>query len=164
MSLSSAFRSETEYHEFGGSPMKLTSPTARNPTLNFHKNIKTSWSGEKCQQLELDLCFLRTNVTAAVYQEVLEYFLLPTTEQLFGGDEFTFQHDLAPAHNAKSTKTWFTTYGIQVRSWLANSSSSSSSSFGYSHSGVATADAFQTSAQNIWQCFTPDALPDATYY
>ena len=37
-------------------------------------------------------CFPRTNVTAAVYQEVLEHFLLATTEQLFGGDEFAFQH------------------------------------------------------------------------
>ena len=35
------------------------------------------------------LCFLQTNVTAAVYQEVLEHFVLPTAEQLFGGDEFT---------------------------------------------------------------------------
>ena len=51
------------------------------------------------------LCFLRTNVTAAVYQEVLEHFLLPMAEQLFGGDEFTLQHDLAPAQNAKSIKT-----------------------------------------------------------
>ena len=50
------------------------------------------------------LCFLTTNVTAAVYQEVLEHFALPTAEQLLGDDEFTFQHDLAPAENAKSIK------------------------------------------------------------
>ena len=56
-----------------------------------------------------------------VYQEVLKHFLLLMAEQLFEGDEFTFQHDLAPAHNAKSTKTWFTTYGIQTLSWLSNS-------------------------------------------
>ena len=37
MSRSSAFRSEAEDHEFGGSPTKLTSPAARNPALNFHK-------------------------------------------------------------------------------------------------------------------------------
>ena len=36
MSRSSAFRSETEDHEFGGSPTKLTSLAARNPALNFH--------------------------------------------------------------------------------------------------------------------------------
>ena len=45
---------ETEDHEFGGSPTKLTSPAARNPALNFHK---APWSGEDVsQQLELDLC------------------------------------------------------------------------------------------------------------
>ena len=44
--------------------------------------------------------------TTAAYQEVLKHFVLPTVEQLFGGDEFTFQHDLAPTYNAKSTKTW----------------------------------------------------------
>ena len=38
------------------------------------------------------------------------------------------------------------------------------SSFSCFHSGVATADVFQTSAQKIWQCFTLDALPDANYY
>ena len=43
--------------------------------------------------------FLQTNIIAAVCQEVLEYFLLSE------GDEFTFQHDLAPTHNAKSTTT-----------------------------------------------------------
>ena len=45
----------------------------------------------------LELCFLRANVTA-VYQEVLEHFLLPTAEQLFGSDEFTFQHDQREIH------------------------------------------------------------------
>ena len=58
------------------------------------------------RQLEKKLCFLQTNITAAVYQEVLveeEYFLLPMAGQLFGGDKFAFQHDLTPVHNAKST-------------------------------------------------------------
>ena len=40
--------------------------------------------------------------------------MLQTAEQLFIGDKFTFQHDLAPAHNAKSTETWFTTYDRQT--------------------------------------------------
>ena len=47
--------------------------------------------------------------------------MLPMAEQLFGGDEFTFQHDLAATNNAKSTKTWFITYGIKIMSWLTNS-------------------------------------------
>ena len=56
-----------------------------------------------------------------IYQKVSENFLFPMAEQLLGGDEFTFQHDLTPVRNAKSTKTWFTTCGISVLSWPTNS-------------------------------------------
>ncbi len=31
----------------------------------------------------LPLCFLKTNVTAPVYQEILEHFMLPSADQLF---------------------------------------------------------------------------------
>ncbi len=47
------------------------------------------------------LCFLKTNVTAPVYQEILEHFMLPSKDA-----DFIFQQDLAPAHTAKSTKSW----------------------------------------------------------
>ncbi len=50
------------------------------------------------------LCFLKTNVTAPVYQEILEHFMLPSADQLFKDADFIFQQDLAPAHTAKSTK------------------------------------------------------------
>ncbi len=52
------------------------------------------------------LCFLKTNVTAPVYQEILEHFMLPSADQLFKDADFIFQQDLAPVHNAKSTKSW----------------------------------------------------------
>ncbi len=52
------------------------------------------------------LCFLKTNVTAPVYQEILEHFMLPSADQLFKDADFIFQQDLAPAHTAKSTKSW----------------------------------------------------------
>ncbi len=51
------------------------------------------------------LCFLKTNVTAPVYQEILEHFMLPSADQLFKDADFIFQQDLAPAHTAKSTKS-----------------------------------------------------------
>ncbi len=51
------------------------------------------------------LCFLKTNVTAPVYQEMLEHFMLPSAVQLFKDADFIFQQDLAPAHTAKSTKS-----------------------------------------------------------
>ena len=94
-------------HEFRGSPTKLTNPAARNPALNFHKHICVF-----CEQISLLLSIKKS----------WSIFCLRRLSNCWGGDEFTFQHDLAPAHNAKSTKMWFTMYGIQVLSWLANSS------------------------------------------
>ncbi len=52
------------------------------------------------------LCFLKTNITAPVYQEILEHFMLPSADQLLKYADFIFQQDLAPAHTAKSTKSW----------------------------------------------------------
>ncbi len=68
------------------------------------------------------LCFfLKTNVTAPVYQEMLEHFMLPSADQLFKDADFIFQQDLAPAHTAKSTKSWFNDHGVGVLDWPANS-------------------------------------------
>ncbi len=41
------------------------------------------------------LCFLRSKVNTAVYQEVLEHFMLPAADQLYGDADFIFQQDLA---------------------------------------------------------------------
>jgi len=50
------------------------------------------------------LCFLKTKVTAHVYQDLLEHFMLPSADQLFKDADFIFQQDLAPAHTAKAQK------------------------------------------------------------
>ncbi|CAJ0915852.1 unnamed protein product [Ranitomeya imitator] len=60
-------------------------------------------------------------VNAASYQEILEHFMLPSAEMLYGDEDFIFQHDLAPAHSAKTTVKWFTDHGITVLNWPANS-------------------------------------------
>ncbi len=67
------------------------------------------------------LCFLKTNVTAPVYQEMLEHFMLPSADKLFKDADFIFQQDLAPAHTAKSTKSWLNDHGVGVLDWPANS-------------------------------------------
>ncbi len=67
------------------------------------------------------LCFLKTNVTAPVYQEILEHFMLPSADQLFKDADFIFQQDSAPAHTAKSTKSWLNYHGVGVLDWPANS-------------------------------------------
>ncbi len=50
------------------------------------------------------LCFLKTNVTAPIYQYILEHFMLPSADQLFKDANLIFQQDLAPAHTAKAPK------------------------------------------------------------
>ncbi len=67
------------------------------------------------------LCFLKTNVTAPVYQEILEQFMLLSADQLFKDADFIFQQDLAPAHTAKSTKSWLNDHGVGMLDWPANS-------------------------------------------
>uniref|UniRef100_A0A9J8A6U5 Tc1-like transposase DDE domain-containing protein n=1 Tax=Cyprinus carpio carpio TaxID=630221 RepID=A0A9J8A6U5_CYPCA len=54
-------------------------------------------------------------------REVLELFMLPATDQLYGDADFIFQQDLASAHSAKATSTWFKDHGIPVLNWPANS-------------------------------------------
>uniref|UniRef100_A0A667XRJ5 Tc1-like transposase DDE domain-containing protein n=1 Tax=Myripristis murdjan TaxID=586833 RepID=A0A667XRJ5_9TELE len=65
--------------------------------------------------------FPQSKVSTAVYQQVLEHFMLPSADQLYGDADFIFQQDLAPAHTAKSTNTWFKNHGVSVLDWPANS-------------------------------------------
>ncbi len=67
------------------------------------------------------LCFLKSTVNAAIYQEILEHFMLPSADKLYEDADFIFQQDLAPAHTAKGTKSWFNDHGVTVLDWPANS-------------------------------------------
>ncbi len=67
------------------------------------------------------LCFLKSTVNAAIYQEILEHFMLPSADKLYGDADLIFQQDLAPAHTAKGTKSWFNNHGVTVLDWPANS-------------------------------------------
>ncbi len=57
------------------------------------------------------LCFFKTNVNAPVYQDMLE---LPSADQLFKDADFIFQQALAPAHTAKSSKSWLNDHSVGV--------------------------------------------------
>ncbi len=67
------------------------------------------------------LCFLKSTVNAAIYQDILEHFMLPSAGQLYGDADFIFQQDFAPAHTAKGTKSWFNDHGVTVLNWPVNS-------------------------------------------
>ncbi len=60
------------------------------------------------------LCFLKSTVNAAIYQEILEHFMLLSADKLYGDADFIFQQDLGPAHTAKGTKSWFNDHGVGV--------------------------------------------------
>ncbi len=47
--------------------------------------------------------------------------MLPSADKLFKGADLIFQQDLAPAHTAKSTKSWLNDHGVSVLDWPANS-------------------------------------------
>ncbi len=45
--------------------------------------------------------------------------MLPSADQLFKDADFIFQQDLAPAHTAKSTKSWLHDHGVGMLDWPA---------------------------------------------
>ncbi len=47
--------------------------------------------------------------------------MLPSADKLYEDADFIFQQDLAPAHTAKGTKSWFNDHGVTVLDWPANS-------------------------------------------
>ncbi len=80
------------------------SPSCLKSSVNFPQSVMI-WGAMSSAGVR-PLCFLKTNVTAPVYQYFLEHFMLPSADQLFKDADFIFQQDLAPAHTAKSTKSW----------------------------------------------------------
>ena len=67
------------------------------------------------------LCFLKSKVTATVYHNVLEVFMIPSAEDLYGDADFIFKQDLAPTQTARSTETWIDAHAITVLDWPSNS-------------------------------------------
>ncbi len=119
MRASFVFNLETKVQESGGRVEKLIAQVAWSPVLSFHS---LWWFGVQCHLLVLVHCvFFKTNITAPVYQEILEHFMLLSADQLFKDADFLFQHDLAPAHTTKSTKSWSNDHGVGVLDWPANS-------------------------------------------
>ncbi len=98
---------------------KLMAHVAWSPVLSFHS---LWWFGVQCHLLVLVHCvFLKTSITAPIYQYILEHFMLPSADQLFKDADIIFQQDLAPAHTAKSTKSWLNDHVVGVLDWPANS-------------------------------------------
>ncbi len=86
------------------------------------KHINRKLNGrKKCGRKRCTTNWENRCITASVYQEIMEHFLLPSADQLFKDADFIFQQDLAPTHTAKSTKSWLNDHGVSVLDWPANS-------------------------------------------
>ncbi len=62
----------------------------------------------------------KSKVNAAVYQEILEHFMLPSADKLYEDADSFSSRTLAPAHRAKTTSKWFADHDITVLDWPAN--------------------------------------------
>ncbi len=87
MSGSFVFHLETKVLESGGRVEKLIAQVAWSPELSFHS---LWWFGCKVILWIGPLCFLKTNVTAHVYQDIFEHFMLPSADQHFKDADLIF--------------------------------------------------------------------------
>ncbi len=88
--------------------------------------------------------------------------MLPSADQLFKDDDFIFQQDLAPAHTAKSTKSWINEHGVGVLDWSANSPDLNSIENLWSivkrkmrNKRQKNADELKATVKEIWSSITP---------
>uniref|UniRef100_A0A3B5LXN8 Tc1-like transposase DDE domain-containing protein n=1 Tax=Xiphophorus couchianus TaxID=32473 RepID=A0A3B5LXN8_9TELE len=68
-----------------------------------------------------EMTVVNSSINAQVYIDILDSFLIPSIEQMFGDDEIIFQDDNASCHRAKTVKAFLEERHIQSMSWPANS-------------------------------------------
>ncbi len=119
MRASFVFHLETKVLESGGRVEKLIAQVAWSPVLSFYS---LWWFGMQCHLLVLVHCVFWKPTSLHSFTKKFEHFMLPSADQLFKDADFIFQQDLAPAHTAKSTKSWLNDHGVGVLDWPANSS------------------------------------------
>ncbi len=101
MRASFVFHLETKVLESGGRVEKLIAQVAWSPVLSLLQSVMIG--GAMSSAGVGPLYFLKTNVTAPVYQYILEHFMLPSADQLFKDADFIFQQDLAPVRHFAHT-------------------------------------------------------------
>ncbi len=112
MRASFVFHLETKVLESGGRVEKLIAQVAWSPVLSLHG---LWWFGVQCHLLVLDHCVFWKPTSLHLFTKTFwrtSCFMLPSADQLFKDADFIFQQDLAPAHTAKSTKSWLNDHGV----------------------------------------------------
>ncbi len=88
------------------------SPTCLKSSVKFPQSVMI-WGAISSAGIS-PLCFLKNKLHCTRLPRKLEHFMLPFADQLFKDVDFIFQQDLAPAHTAKSTKSWLNDHGVGV--------------------------------------------------
>ncbi len=118
MTVNLAFHLDIKVPESGGSVERHRIHVAWSPVWSFQSVM--IWAAMSSAGVG-PLCFLKSTVNAAIYQEIVQHFMLSSDERLYEYADFIFQQDLAPAHTAKCAKSWFNDHGVTVLDWPENS-------------------------------------------
>ncbi len=68
-------------------------PSCLNSSVKFLKSVMI-WAAMSSAGVG-PLCFIKSKFDAAVYQEILEHFMLPSADKLYGDADFLFQQDFS---------------------------------------------------------------------
>ncbi len=109
-----AFNLKIKVPESGGRVERHIIHVAWSPVRTFHSQW---WFGLPCHHLGLVHCVFWSPQSTQPSTRKFEHFMLPSGDKLYGDADFIFQQDLAPAHTAKDTKSWFNDDGVTVLDW-----------------------------------------------
>ncbi len=118
MKVNVAFNLEIKVPDSGGR-VERQNPCCLKSSVKFPQSVMI-WAAMSSAGVG-PLCFLKSRVNAAIYQEMLEHFMFSSADKLYGDADLIFQQDLAPAHTVKGTKSWSHDHGVTVLDWPANS-------------------------------------------
>ncbi len=75
------------------STRKAQNPSCLKSSVKFPQSVRI-WGAVTSAGVG-PLCFIKSKVNAAVYQEILEHFMLPSADKLYGDADFLFQQDFS---------------------------------------------------------------------
>ncbi len=64
--------------------------------------------------------FSESTVNAAIYQDILEHFMLPSADKLYGDADFIFQKDFSTCPHCQNHFQVVADHDITVLDWPAN--------------------------------------------
>jgi hypothetical protein len=89
-----------------GIPGERYLPACEVPIVTFGEGGITAWGCFSWNGTG-PLVILYGNLDVEEYKDISTRYLLSTVEDLFGDDDFLYQNDSAPCHEASSLREWF---------------------------------------------------------